>query len=112
MTGNKTMDIKIRGMHVDLDDKTKDYVSEKIDMLEKYLGKITPLNCDVIIEKVGGEQHSGNIYRVEVNLELPHVMLSVDKTTDDINKSIDKAKDHLAEMIKSHKEKMTDRYRD
>jgi len=105
------MDIKIRVVNFDLEDATKDYVQEKMDMLEKYLGDIAPLNCDVILEKVGGEQHSGDIYRAEVNLELPHIMLSVEKTTDDVNKAIDKVKDHLAEMIKKHKERVEDKYR-
>jgi len=103
------MDIRIRTVHLDLDDKIKDYAQEKMDMLEKFIDG-TPLNCDVILEKVGGEQHSGDIYRAEVNLELPHIMLSVEKTTNDIEKSIDKVKDHLAEMIKKHKEKMDDKH--
>ena len=105
------MQVKIKGTRIDLNDEIKDYVQAKMDKLEKFLGAIPVENCDVELEKIAGVQNSGNIFRAEVNLELPRELLRVEKTTDDLNKAIDKVEDHLAEMIKKYKEKMIDKQR-
>jgi len=105
------MQIKIKTTKIDLSDELKEYLQKKIDMLEKYLGSMKVTNCDVELEKMAGEQHKGKIYRAEVNLSVPGVMLRVEKVAKDINKAIDKTKDHLAEMIKKHKNKKIDKKR-
>lgn len=105
------MQITIKKTKIDLTDELRDYVQEKMDMLDKYLGTLKHGNCDVELEKMAGEQNSGKIYRAEVNLELAGKILCVEKTEKDINKAIDKVKDHLAEMIKKYKEKKADKKR-
>jgi len=99
------MKLKIKGTKITVTPEIKSYVEEKMGMLEKYLGDIKIQNCDVILEKVAGDQHSGSIYRAEVNLSLPGDLLSVEKTTKDLNKAIDKVKDHLAQAIRKYKGK-------
>ncbi len=103
------MKTNIRTTKIVLTPDIKNYVTEKIDMLEKYLGDIKATNCDVILEKVAGEQHTGSIYRAEVNLALPGSLLSVEKTTKDLFKAVDKVKDHLAQAIKKYKGKRQDK---
>jgi putative sigma-54 modulation protein len=105
------MQIQIKGTKIDLTPELKDYVQEKMDMLEKYLGSIAVSHCEVELEKALATQNSGKIYRAEVNLSLPGELLRVEKTTDDINKAIDKVKDHLELMIKKYKEKKIDKKR-
>ena len=78
-------------------------------MLEKYLGDVQVLNCEVEIEKAVGGQNKGEIYRAEVNLEVPHQLLRVEKTEKDLYKAIDKVKDHLELVIKKYKEKLADK---
>lgn len=87
----------------------RDYCQEKMDMIERYLGGIQVFNCDVEIEKSVGGQHKGEIFRAEVNLELPHELLRVEKTEEDMYKAIDKVKDHLELVIKKYKDKLYDR---
>jgi putative sigma-54 modulation protein len=82
-----------------------------MDMLDKYLNQVKILNCDFEIEKAVGGQHKGDIFRAEVNLEVPGEILRVEKTEPDMYKAIDKVKDHLAEMIKKYKEKKIDHRR-
>ena len=100
------MQVKIKTTKIALSPEIKDYVQKKMDKLEKFLGAIPVENCDVDLEKIAGVQNSGNVFRAEVNLELPRALLSVEKTTNDLNKAIDKVEDHLAGMIKKYKEKM------
>ena len=103
------MNIKIKSTRLELTPAIRDYFQAKMDMIEKYLGDIKALNCDVEIEKTIGGQHKGEIFRAEVNLEVPHTMLRVEKTEDDLYKAIDKVKDHLELIIKKYKEKLNDK---
>lgn len=102
------MQIKIKGTKIELTEAIKDYVQEKMDMLEKDLGKVTPINCDVEVGMISNHHQKGDIYRAEVNLQLNGELLRVDRTEDDLYKAIDKIKDHLAMMIKKYREKRID----
>jgi putative sigma-54 modulation protein len=101
------MNIKIKSTRLELTDAIRNYFQTKMDMVEKYLGDIKVINCDVEIEKAVGGQHKGEIFRAEVNLEVPQKLLRVEKTEKDLYKAIDKVKDHLEVVIKKYKEKLT-----
>ena len=92
-------------------DAISNYVQEKMDMLDKYLGNTQVLNCDFEVEKIAGTQNKGEIFRAEVNLEVPHELLRVEKTADDLYKAIDKVKDHLDGVIVKYREKARDKRR-
>jgi len=62
----------------------------------------------VELEKAVKSQNNGNIYRAEVNIFVPGVVLRVEKTEKTIYKAIDKVKDHLADVIKKYKNKKID----
>jgi putative sigma-54 modulation protein len=99
------MKVRILGTKIDLTIELKDYIQEKMDMLEKYLGDIKATNCDVEVALVKGKAKHGKIYRAEVNLELPGSLLRVEKEEESLYKAIDKVKDHLVRSIKRYKEK-------
>ena len=105
------MQIKIKATNIELTPEIKDYVQEKMDMLEKYLGNVQVLNCDVEVGMSVGNQQSGKIYRAEANLNVPGDLLRVEKTEKDLFKAIDKVKDHLTRSIRRYKEKRIDRGR-
>jgi len=105
------MQIKIKATKIELTPEIKDYVQEKMDMLEKYLGSIDVISCDVEVGRSVGGQNRGEIYRAEVNLRLPGELLRVEKTEKELFKAIDKVKDHLARSIKRYKEKRIDKKR-
>lgn len=99
------MKINIKSTKLELTEAIRDYCQNKMDMLDKYLGDINVLNCDVEIAKAVGGQNKGEIFKAEVNLEVPHKLLRVEKTEKDLYKAIDKVKDHLVLVIKKYKEK-------
>jgi len=105
------MQVKIKATKIILTSEIKDYVQEKMDMLEKYLGSIDVINCDVEVGMSIGGQNSGKIFRAEVNLQLPGEILRVEKTEKELFKAIDKVKDHLTRSIKRYKEKRIDKKR-
>ncbi len=99
------MKINIKATKIELTNEIKDYIQEKIDMLEKFLGNVSVQNCDVEVGLGVGGQNSGKIYRAEVNLSVPGKLLRVEKTEKDLYKAIDKVKDHLARSIKKYRKK-------
>ena len=102
------MNINIKATKMTLTPAIREYVEKKMNMLEKYLGDFKVMNCDVEVGMSVGGQNSGEIYRTEVNLELPGELIRIEKTEKDLYKSIDKVKDHLARSIRRYKEKKQD----
>ena len=106
------MNINIKSSHLELTPALKQYVTEKMEMLEKYLGtRVKVIDCDFEIEKAVGGQNKGEIFRAEANLQVPNEILRVEKTEADMYKAIDKVKDHLELVIKKYKEKLIDKKR-
>lgn len=99
------MQVNITGTDITLTDDIKDYVQKKMDMLEKYLGDIQVIHCDVEVGRAVSKQHSGYIYRAEINMQVPGDLLRVEKTEQDLWKAVDKVKDHMARSIKKYKGK-------
>ena len=105
------MNINIKATKIKLTPEVKGYIQEKMDMVEKYLGGITPINADFEVEMTTHHHNKGEIYRAEVNLLLPGQLLCLTKTEKELLKVIDKVKDHLEIMIKKYKEKRIDKKR-
>lgn len=105
------MKINLKATKIEMTDAISSYVQDKMDMLDKYLGTTQIINCDVELERIIGGQNKGEIFRMEVNLEVPHELLRVEKTEADLYKAIDKVKDHLSEVIVKYREKTRDKNR-
>jgi putative sigma-54 modulation protein len=105
------MKMNLKATKLEMTEAIAAYAQEKIDMLDKFLGDIQVLNLDMELEKSVGSQNKGEIFRAEINLEIPGELLRVEKTEDDLYKAIDKVKDHMEEVIISYKEKLRDKQR-
>jgi|SRR6056297_183630 len=99
------MHIQIQGTNMELTQDTKDFLQEKMDMLEKYLGNLTVQNCDVEIGQENKHHQSGDIFFCEINMAVPGDLLRVRKVEETLFKAIEKAKDHMKENIIKHKDK-------
>jgi len=105
------MKITIKSTKLELTEAIRSYFQAKMDSVEKYLGNIPVINCDVEVEKTTGGRRKGEIFRAEANLEVPHQLLRVAKTEKDLYQAIDQVKDDLEMMIKKYKEKLIDKKR-
>ncbi len=99
------MKIRLKMTKLEVTGGIQDYFQRKMDMLDKYLNGVQVLNCDCEVEKIGGAQKSGKVFRAEVNLEVPGSLLRVEREETDVYKAIDKVKDHLVLVIKKHRDK-------
>jgi putative sigma-54 modulation protein len=99
------MKINIKGTNMDLTDAIKDYVNEKIGSLDKFYDNI--LEARVEIGLTTKHHQKGDIYRAEVNLEVPQKhLLRAEAVRDDLYLSINEVKDELQLQLKKFKEKM------
>ncbi|MDD2257809.1 ribosome-associated translation inhibitor RaiA [Candidatus Falkowbacteria bacterium] len=103
------MKINLLATKITLTPAISQYVEEKMNMLEKFLGDTPVIHFDVELAKTGGDQAKGQVFRVEANLNLPGALLRIEKTETDMYKAIDKVKDHLAAAIVKHREKKRDK---
>lgn len=103
------MQLNIKATRLQLTEAIRKYCQEKMDKTEKYLGHLQVLNCDMEVAKTAGDQRSGDIFRAEVNLQVPQQLLRVERTASDLYKAIDKVQEHLKLVIKRYKDKLEGR---
>lgn len=100
---------------MELHNDLKDYAEEKIGGLKKFLEDIDLGGNRVVarIELAKTTQHhqQGDIYKAEVNLQLPKKMFRSVVESDDIYKAIDDVKDELKIMINEYKTEKIDQTR-
>ena len=103
------MKIDIKGINLELTEAIKDYVNEKIGGLEKFYDKILVARVDVGLTTK--HHQKGNIFRAEVNLEVPQKHnLRAEAEREDLYMAINEVKDELQRQIKKFKDKMRNNY--
>ena len=103
------MKISIMGTNMELTQAIKDYVDEKIGGLEKFYDNI--LEARVEVGVTTKHHQKGDIFRAEVNLEVPqkHV-LRASTEREDLYLAINEVKSDLQRQIKKYKEKLRGNY--
>lgn len=93
------MTINIKATKMELTPAIESYVREKVSGLEKYFDNI--IGVEVEVGLTSGHHNKGEIFRAEINLEVPKKVLRAEVETDDLYKSIAAVKDVMKnEMIK------------
>ncbi|MBU0722471.1 ribosome-associated translation inhibitor RaiA [Patescibacteria group bacterium] len=99
------MQLNIKATNLELTPELKEYVQKKMDMLDKYLGKLKIISAHFEAIKTTNHHLKGEIYCAEANLAVNGDLLRVQKTEKNLFKAIDKVKDHLEVVIKKYKDK-------
>jgi len=103
------MKINIKGTNMELTEAIKDYVEEKIGSLDKFYDNILEARVDV--GKTTNHHQKGDVFRAEVNLEVPQKgVLRAEATREDLYMAINQVKDELQRQIKKFKEKQKGNY--
>lgn len=101
------MNIVIKGTNLELHEDLKAYAEEKYGGLKKFMEDIdlggNRVLARVELAKTTQHHQQGDIYRAEVNLELPKKTLRSVVESDDIYKAMDGVKDDLRIMINEYK---------
>lgn len=97
------MQLNVTGHHVDVTPSMHDYVSQKLERLERHFDHVTNVHVILSVEKLR--------QKAEATLHISGGNLFADAQDEDMYAAIDAMVDKLDRQIKKHKEKMTDHRR-
>lgn len=95
--------ITFKQTNVTVDRHVPDLVAQKLLSLEKFIGE-APSFCEVEFERVTSQQ-SGDIYRIEVNLEVNGKLYRAEATMDSFEKAVDEVRDELDKELRRARDK-------
>ena len=96
------MQLSISGHHLTVTEPLRDYVTEKLQKLERHYDHITNTHVVLSVEKL---QH-----RAEATIHISGAELFAESDCDDLYAAIDKLTNRLDRQILKHKEKLVDRH--
>lgn len=103
------MTVQIKATNIELTEAIKEYVNQKIDMLQKFVSSENArgaVRVHMEVERTTDHHKKGNIFRAELQMQVNGVLLRVEKSTDDLYKAIDKVKDEMARQLSRRKDKV------
>lgn len=92
------MQVTVTFRHMESSDAVRDYASEKMQRIEKYLQP--PIEVHVILEV------DKFMHRAEIDVRAKGVHLSAHEVTADMYAAIDKVTDKIERQVQKHKEKV------
>lgn len=97
------MQLNLSGHHVEVTPALRDYVSNKLERLERHFDHVTNAHVVLSVEKLR--------QKAEANIHVAGGNLFADATANDMYAAIDMLADKLDRQIRRHKEKLTDHHR-
>ncbi|NIP13601.1 MAG: ribosome-associated translation inhibitor RaiA [Pseudomonadales bacterium] len=95
------MQLSISGHHIDVTDALRNYVTEKMQKLERHFDQITNVHVVLSVEKLR--------HRAEATIHASGTEVFADCDCDDLYAAIDGLTDKLDRQVLKHKEKLLDR---
>jgi len=103
------MNIEYYSKNIELADQTKEFISKKCQVFDKFKGRITSCRWNL-----SHDQHhrKGDVYRAEINLGLKDGnVLQVEETGEDLLAAVDLAKDKVKHQLVKLKNKLVSQRR-
>jgi putative sigma-54 modulation protein len=97
------MQINLTGHHIEITPALRDYVSGKLERLERHFDNVTNVHVILSVEKLR--------HKAEATFNISGGNLFADAIEEDMYAAIDSLIDKLDRQIKKHKEKVTDHHR-
>lgn len=97
------MQLNLTGHHIDITPALRDYVSDKLERLERHFDHVTNVHVVLCVEKLRN--------KAEATVHISGGNLFADAEEDDMYAAIDALADKLDRQIKKHKEKTTEHRR-
>jgi len=107
------MKIFIKTTNLKLTPIIEEYIHQKINGLDKFLGSMDReiIEARVEIGRTTKHHQKGDIFRAEVNLTLPGRLLRLVAEEEDLRTAIDKVKDGLQREIKKYRGRQEAKYK-
>lgn len=97
------MQLNVTGHHVDVTSPLHDYVTQKMERLERHFDHVTNVHVILSVEKLR--------QKAEATLHISGGNLFAESQDEDMYAAIDAMVDKLDRQIKKHKEKLKDHHR-
>lgn len=97
------MQLNITGHHVDITDSMRDYVTSKLERLERHFDSVTNVHVILSVEKLR--------QKAEATVHVTGGNLFAEAENEDMYAAIDALADKLDRQVKKHKEKVKDHHR-
>jgi ribosomal subunit interface protein len=97
----------LKGTNLTVDEKTRDYLEQKLNSLERLLSSSdhSSIKCQAELGKITDHHASGKIFRAEINLSVGGAMFRAVAEEVSLESAIDVAKDDLKRELGKHKDK-------
>lgn len=105
------MKINLKTKNFGLTPSIKNYLEQKLNSLNKFLPNDESISADVELSKTTKHHQKGDIFRAEVNLNVPGKLIRAAAEEWDLMVAVDAVKDELQREIKSNKEKKISLYK-
>jgi len=97
------MQVILTGHHIDITDSLRNYVTSKVEKLERHFDNAINIHVVLTVEKLR--------HKAEATLHLSGQNIFADHTEEDMYAAIDGLIDKLDRQVKKHKEKLKDHHR-
>ncbi len=97
------MQIDVTGQHLDVTPALRDYITGKLERLERHFDKVTHVHAVLSVEKLR--------QKAEATINVNGASLHANAENEDMYAAIDALVDKLDRQIKKHKEKITNHHR-
>lgn len=94
------MKIHISGVHIELTTSIEEYATKKVSSLARYIPHSDDVSADVVLTKVSGHKHKGDIYKTEINIHVRGKLHHTESVKDDLYVSIGSARDEMEKEFK------------
>lgn len=97
------MNIKIHSIHFNTDEKLEQFISDKLQKIERFVNRI--IDAQVILKL---DHNKGNVRDkiAEIRLQLPGKTLFAEERSMVFEESVELATDSIVRQVKKHKEKI------
>lgn len=97
------MQVILTGHHIDITDSLRNYVTSKVEKLERHFDNAINIHVVLTVEKLR--------HKAEATLHLSGQNIFADHTEEDMYAAIDGLIDKLDRQVKKYKEKLKDHHR-
>jgi putative sigma-54 modulation protein len=94
------MKIHISGVHIEVTDSIEEYATKKISSLARYIPHAEDVSANVVLTKVSGHKHKGDIYKTEINIQVRGKLHHTESVKDDLYVSIGAAREDMEKELK------------
>ena len=96
------MQLSVTGHHVEVSVPLRDYVTSKIEKIERHFDHVSDVHCILTVEKLR--------HKAEATINVNGGTIYADATEEDMYAAIDGLVDKLDRQIKKRKEKLVDHH--